>query len=72
MNSFAASLIDGSRHQEQMAQAKRLMAAGRPAKRRVSYFPQIEKASDLATLTGVQVTDDDTFAVYRTAHHLGL
>lgn len=35
LSDFVSSLIDGSRQQEQMAEARRLMAAGRPAKRRV-------------------------------------
>lgn len=72
MNDFVASLIDGSRHEAEKAEAKRLMAAGRTAKKRIRYFPRQEKVSELATLTGVIETADDTFAVYRTAHHLGM
>lgn len=71
MTDFVASLIDGTRNQAELANARRFLA-GKATKRRVRYFPRHEQASEVATLTGVEATADDTFAVFKTAHHLGM
>lgn len=72
MTDFVSSLINGTRNQDELEHARRVLSAHKPAKRRVRYFPRNERVSDVATEIGVEVTDDDTFAVYRTAYHLGM
>jgi hypothetical protein len=72
MEDFVSSLIDGTRNASEIENARKVLASAKPAKAKVRYFPRNERASEVATLIGIEVTEDDVFGVYRTAYHLGM